>query len=523
VASLNQDHGIYGLIRQTQRTDHCESGAPHIWLGYRRVEQIKRGATAMVQETWEAARLIPVSGIKGSDEQERRGSSALLAVLESVHEFNRAILGPLGAPAGRIECFIEVPFKIGEQTVRPDGLIRITRGNQVWVALVEVKTDRNNLQAPQLDTYLDVAREHDYQALITISNEIATVVGEHPCAVDKKKLKKVKIRHLSWSQIHTEAVIERVNRSVADPDQAWILAELIRYLEHDRSGAVDFDDMGSSWVSIRDGVVNGTLRTVDPKTLEVVGRFGQLIAFSGMRLSRMLGVEVRPALNRNQLNEGPKILQTAATELIESGILRGGLRVPNAVSPIGIVVDLKSGRATCSVTIDAPAQGRTTTRINWLMRQLTKAPADLIVEAFPVRARIGKCDSLAAVRESPDALIDDPKKDLKSFELRLSATIGTKRGQGRGSFVSSVLDLVETFYTKVVEELRPWTPPAPSAKSAASRSQMAEEDSIQGELPTRPGKSERVGSPSAVFERVGGDSGPDSVGDAGQIPTINID
>ena len=67
---------------------------------------------------WEVARLIPVSGINGADEQERRGSSALLAVLASVKEFGRAITVPLGAPAGAIETFIEVPFQLGDRTVR---------------------------------------------------------------------------------------------------------------------------------------------------------------------------------------------------------------------------------------------------------------------------------------------------------------------------------------------------------------------------------------------------------------------
>ena len=76
---------------------------------------------------WEVARLIPVSGINGADEQERRGSSALLAVLASVKEFGRAITVPLGAPAGAIETFIEVPFQLGERSVRPDGVIRVSR------------------------------------------------------------------------------------------------------------------------------------------------------------------------------------------------------------------------------------------------------------------------------------------------------------------------------------------------------------------------------------------------------------
>ena len=79
----------------------------------------------MDDDGWEPARLIPVSGINGADEQERRGVSGLLAVLASVREFGRAVLGPLGAPAGTISTYIEVPFTLGDRQVRPDGLIRV--------------------------------------------------------------------------------------------------------------------------------------------------------------------------------------------------------------------------------------------------------------------------------------------------------------------------------------------------------------------------------------------------------------
>jgi hypothetical protein len=66
----------------------------------------------MAEETWHAARLIPTSGIKGAEEQERRATSALLAVLTAVKEFGRTITGRVGAPAGAIEGFVEVPFEL---------------------------------------------------------------------------------------------------------------------------------------------------------------------------------------------------------------------------------------------------------------------------------------------------------------------------------------------------------------------------------------------------------------------------
>ena len=70
------------------------------------------------------------------------------------------------------------------------------------------------------------------------------VPGPHPTKVDKRKLRKVALHHLSWSHVLAEAVMQKEHRGVADPDQAWILGELIRYLEHPRSGALEFDDMG---------------------------------------------------------------------------------------------------------------------------------------------------------------------------------------------------------------------------------------------------------------------------------------
>jgi hypothetical protein len=54
----------------------------------------------MNEENWQSARLIPTSGITGTDEAERRATSALLAVMGSVKEFGLAMTKPLGAPAG---------------------------------------------------------------------------------------------------------------------------------------------------------------------------------------------------------------------------------------------------------------------------------------------------------------------------------------------------------------------------------------------------------------------------------------
>jgi hypothetical protein len=52
----------------------------------------RRGSIRMAEESWHEARLIPTSGINGADEQERRATSALLAVVSAVREFGRALV-----------------------------------------------------------------------------------------------------------------------------------------------------------------------------------------------------------------------------------------------------------------------------------------------------------------------------------------------------------------------------------------------------------------------------------------------
>jgi hypothetical protein len=176
----------------------------------------------MGEANWERARLFPVSGIGGSDEQERRGASALLAVLDAVREFGRTITVPLGAPAGRLSAFIEVPFTLGDRHLRPDGLIEVVFGQKAWTALVEVKTGREVLKTAQLESYLELARAQKFDALLTISNQLVTTPGEHPVQIPRSKTLSVDLHHLSWSQIRTEALLAQANKSVGYPGIASV-------------------------------------------------------------------------------------------------------------------------------------------------------------------------------------------------------------------------------------------------------------------------------------------------------------
>ncbi|WBC14421.1 stress response protein [Micromonospora sp. WMMA1998] len=421
----------------------------------------------MSEETWLAARLIPTSGINGAEEQERRATSALLAVMSAVREFGRVLTQSVGAPAGVVQTFIEVPFKLGNQQLFPDGLIRVTRGQRQWTALVEVKTGSNPLRSEQLEAYLDIAREQGFDALITISNEIAPVPGQHPTTVDRRKLRKVALYHLPWTEILTQAVIQKEYRGVADPDQAWVLGELIRYLEHPRSGALEFSDMGPAWVQARDGVSAGTLRAGDGAAAQVAGRFDALIRYACLRLGRRLGTDVTPALSRRDLADPAARTQSLANQLASAGTLTGSVRIPGAVGHLHVTADLRAGQIVCHVDVDAPRSGRPTTRVNWLVRQLKDAPDTVRIEAFAMHARGGGAtDLLRQIRAEPTTLIIDPSRELRAFRIAQSTAAGTKRGSGRGAFIDSVLHAIDDFYEQIIQNLKPWMPAPPRLRTS---------------------------------------------------------
>ena len=215
------------------------------------------------QTGWERARLIPISGIKGDTEQETRATSALLAVMTAVPDLRKSLLGDVGAPADRLAAFTKVTFDDDDGSVRPDGVLEIVRAGQHWIALVEVKTGRSTLNADQVEKYVRLAGREGFDAVITISNEFVAPSAPHPVQLPGRVARQTKLIHWSWAHVLTSAVILRKRHQVSDPEQSWLLDELIRYLDDERSGALFFEGFGRHWVSIRGAARAGTLRRGD--------------------------------------------------------------------------------------------------------------------------------------------------------------------------------------------------------------------------------------------------------------------
>ena len=430
-----------------------------------------------VDPSWQPARLFSVSGVGTGEEQEKRATSTLMASMMAVRDFGRALVTRFGGPAGAIETYLEVPFSLDDRTAIPDAVIRVARGGRVWTALLETKTGTNPLRAEQVDRYLDLARQQGYDAVVTLSNDLPPVAGAHPVDVDSRKLRKVALHHISWAEVLHEARMQLAHRGVEDRLQGWLLHELIRYLEHPKSGAAGFDDMGPAWVAVRDAVAAGTLRTTDRKAAAVVASWDRLVRHLCLRLTGELGVTVAPVLPRRLAKDVAGREQAALRRLADEGTLGTTLRFPGAIGDVAVAADLRTGQVRTSVEVDAPREGGGPRRVNWLLRQLTDAPDALVVEVGFARREQTSCEQLRDVRENAAALLPDPAAEVRSFRLTASVPLGTKRSGVRNAFVPSVNAAVEAFYAEIVQGLKPSAArrlPADVAEEAIAAVEAAE-------------------------------------------------
>ena len=392
--------------------------------------------------------------------------------MKAVPEFGLALLKPQGAPSGKIETFIEVPLKVGDKAVRPDGVISVSRGAKTWGAILEVKTGSNPMLADQINLYLDLARELEFDAVLSISNQFSTAAREYPVDIDRRKLKKTSLKHWSWVDVLTEAIVQKEFRGVSDPDQAYMLGELIRYLSDPRSGAVAFEGMGPSWTAVRDGARNGTLRKPDPALTAVAARWDDLVRYVALSLTSDLGREVRQVLAVSERKPSDR-REALVDSLATGGVLYAELRIPDVAGLLHLQADLRSRQVSASTTLDAPKEGTAKGRVSWLLRQLQKAPDVAVVESRIGRRGQSPAAPLRVARDDPSSLYPE-RGDIRAFRVSLTTNMGLKRDDGRGSFVRSVLDTVEGFYVDVLQNVRAWKAPPPKLKRTAEEEKVVQ-------------------------------------------------
>lgn len=416
------------------------------------------------------ARLIPVVA---DSKKEERATASLLASFMVVPTFASNVLSELGAPMGRravVEGYTEVCFKSDDKSrnCRPDGLIIVSLGAKTWTALIEAKTGNTIHTKEQIEAYLDLARAHGIDAVITLSNQYAITPKHHPIALAKQKTKHVDVFHYSWLSLISKAVLITDNKKVEDPEQAYILSELVRYYRHDSSGVTRFTRMDGAWKNVCTAILqNAPLSKSSGDLTAAVVSWQQLLKYLALDLSMRIGQPVSLSLSRNQASELELKFQEDCDDLAQRHCLSAAFEIPNAAAKLAIQADFVRRTLNFSMKLDAPKdRARATASINWFTRQLKgkEGVNDLVLRANWPRRRPDTAAPLIELFDKPELLVPDGISDTpSSFEITRVVDL-MARFKGAQTFVEDATRNMTAFYHDVGQHLSRWIAKAPRIK-----------------------------------------------------------
>lgn len=413
----------------------------------------------------DAARLFPVLA---ETSKERRITSIFLAVAIQVPELLSDLLATLGVRLGKtskVEAYTEVVFRKHDDTdCRPDGLLIVKTGSREWRALIEAKISSNILKEDQVTKYLEIARDNEIDAVITISNQFVAHAKLSPLKkLDKRLLKKVDLFHWSWTWISTLCQIIEYQGKIEDMDKVYLLEHLNDFLKHPSTGVERFTQMPASWPTVVTAVRNQQILHKSSHDVEEVvsGWFAEERDLC-LRLSTHIGLLTQTVIERKLKDDFELRLQSASEMLCSKLVMESIFRVPDCASDIVVTADLVRKTVSCCMSLRAAEDKKSTkARVNWLIKMLPVTDVDLQIRAHWPGRILPTMVSVNKLREDPEAIqCENPKLAPHSFDV-LSVHPLSKRFGGRKTFIQDLESVVPEFYTLVASNLKAWQAPPP--------------------------------------------------------------
>jgi len=415
------------------------------------------------------ARLIPTVA---DSKKEERATSSLLASFMVVPIFAREVFSSAGAPVGKrlkITCYTEVTFKSNEKgkRPRPDGLVVINNGSKTWTALIESKIGNAELTNEQVEEYLEIAKQLGIDAVITISNQFATTPTHHPLTINKNKTRSVELYHFSWLSLKSKAVLLMGNKAVDDPEQAYILSELVRYLDHESSGVSSLTKMSSEWKDICNSIQQGTNLSKNSELVKSsVSDWHQLLRHLSLNLSMLIAQPVDIALSRAREKDSELNFAEDCDYLSKENKLIAEFTIPNAASKLAFSADFLRRTINISMKLEAPKdKSRATASINWITRQLKGENIENVsIRAYwPKRIKMTAV-SLSEATEDPTVLIPSGTNEMPTYLEVIRVIDLAAKFKGSKTFVEESSKGFPKFYQDVGQQLSQWIAKATKIK-----------------------------------------------------------
>lgn len=417
--------------------------------------------------------LIPVGAESNKEVQVLSAFMATLPIIEGwlTASFGNSLPIRVGKQT-KIRCFTEVEFNDPAfKDCRPDGLIIVSTGRSEWSALVEAKIKHGKLEQSQIERYAQAAKQYGIDSLITISNEMASRPDHHPITLPKTLTNKVALLHYSWASILTNAQILEGQTAVDDPEQSFILRELIKYLGHDSSGIYRFDQMSSAWNEIvKQAVGLLSFAKSSEEVAQIASDWIQESKDLSMRLSSLVNERVEVKHSKAAKADMAVLRKEIVESLANNNTLETELDVPNSAGGIKVSANLQTRQVSVSMQITAPKDKKSTSaRVNWLLRMLKHEESDNLVIGATWPSRIENTHStVSQLRTAPDSIqCNNPKVAPVNFTVNLIVD-NIKAFNGRKTFITLLEESVELFYTIAGQHIKAWQASPPKAKSSAA-------------------------------------------------------
>ena len=458
--------------------------------------------------------------------KEQKSLSIVLATMISVKPFAERVLAPLGVKVRKrttINCHTEVTLTNELKNIkdRPDALLVVDFGKTSWSALVEAKVGKHVVEPEQLERYIELAKANNVDAVITVSNELTASPDINPTQLPKTLPKNVSLYHLSWASILTSAFLLAASKD--DPyendDEAFIISELIRYLEHPNSGLVPLDQMNRDWPQIVGSVQAGhPISAKSAAISEMITTWRQESRDVALIMTRKLKEAASIVSSRSNLNNPSAWNEMEAKKFVQDKILSFDLDVPNAASRIRVEADFLRRAVRVSMKLSAPTdRASNSARVNWLLKQLPANKREKVILTCITR---GKGQNYGRMANEIDSKSDKIKQlaEIVSFEVEMSSDLGAKFNS-RKKFIEALESLVPVFYQNVGQHLQAFVPPPPKLEKQDKADQEVEvtsedaphasnDDNNDGQAPTIAEKTDAVRpSWASHWQTVQGDEG----------------
>ncbi len=323
------------------------------------------------------ARLFPALA---NNQREKRIVSIFLAILPRTPVFRDWLLeqceGNIGGSRKKLVCYTEVAFPVSHgkkiDEPQPDGVLCVAIGKKRWTALIEGKVGNEVIgnREKQLESYVAIANEYGIDAVITLSNQLATLPHHLPYERPKGGPRALKFFHISWASIKTQVELE-LDEEI-DPHEHFLLKEFSEYLKDEDSGVKRHQQMNKEWGELVKGIQNG--KKFRPKDTEVEGAVASWYQRERdicLLLRQRTKKHVVLDLSREHKNDAKKRLKDDCKILVSGYKLSSCFKILD--DKIEVTADLVKRSISCSIAVKADDSRRSGTRVNKLLDQLPSA------------------------------------------------------------------------------------------------------------------------------------------------------